>query len=72
VIISSVKINSPAADAGIRVGDKVLKVNSANAASPDAVKKAVEDAKRQKRNAVLLQLQREDQKFFIGVPFSDG
>lgn len=72
VVVTSVKVNSPAADAGIRVGDKLVKVNQTNASSPDAAKKAVDEAKKQKRNAVLLQLQREDAKFFVGVPFSGG
>lgn len=72
VLISSVKINSPAADAGIRVGDKLVKVNQASATTPDAAKKAVDEAKKQNRNAVLLQLQREDTRFFVGVPFSGG
>lgn len=71
VVVSSVKTNSPADDAGLKPGDKVLKVNQASATSAEAVKKAVDDAKKQKRNAVLLQIQRKDQKFFIGVPFSD-
>ncbi len=72
VIVSSVKINSPAADAGIRVGDRLVKVNQTTTTTPDSARKAVEDAKKQKRDAVLLQLQREDTKFFVGVPFSDG
>lgn len=72
VLISSVKINSPAADAGIRVGDKLVKVNQASATTPDAAKKAVDEAKKQNRNAVLLQLQRDDTRFFVGVPFSGG
>lgn len=72
VVISSVKVNSPAADAGIRVGDKLVKVNQASANTPDAAKKAVDEAKKQNRNAVLLQLQRGEQRFFVGVPFSDG
>lgn len=72
VVVASVKVNSPASDAGIRVGDKLVKVNQTTTSSPDAAKKAVEEAKKQKRGAVLLQLQREDAKFFVGVPFSDG
>lgn len=71
VVVSSVKINSPAADAGIQQGDKLVKVNQANVTTPEAVRKAVDEAKRQKREAVLLQLQRKDQRFFVGVPFSD-
>ncbi len=70
LVVSSVKVNSPAADAGIRVGDKLVKVNQTNATSADVAKKAVDDAKKQNRNAVLLQLQRNDTRFFVGVPFS--
>lgn len=72
VTVSSVKVNSPAADAGVRVGDRLVKVNQSNATTPDAAKKAVDEAKKQNRNAVLLQLQRDDTRFFVGVPFSDG
>lgn len=72
VVVSSVKVNSPAADAGIRVGDKLLKVNQAAANSPEAVKKAVEDARKSNGQAVLLQLERGGGKYFIGVPFSEG
>lgn len=70
LVVSSVKVNSPASDAGIRVGDKLVKVNQTNVTSADVAKKAVDDAKKQNRNAVLLQLQRNDTRYFVGVPFS--
>ncbi|HVY89403.1 MAG TPA: Do family serine endopeptidase [Hyphomonadaceae bacterium] len=72
VVVASVKTNSPAEDAGIRVGDKLVMVNQTAVNSTDAAKKAVDEARKQKREAVLLQLQREDNKFFVGVPFSGG
>ncbi len=71
VVVSSVKVNSPAAEAGIRVGDKLLKVNQTAAGSPEAARKAVEEAKKQNGTAVLLQFDRGGSKFFVGVPFSD-
>ena len=71
VVVASVKINSPAADAGIRVGDKVVKVNSATPTSLDAAKKAVDEAKAAKRGAVLFQFERAGTKYFVGVPFSE-
>ena len=71
VVVSSVKVNSPAADAGIRVGDKLLKVNQAAASTPEAAKKAVDEAKKQNGSAVLLQLERGGSKYFVGVPFSE-
>ncbi len=71
LVVASVKINSPASDAGIRVGDKVVKVNSATPTSLDAAKKAVDEAKAAKRGAVLFQFERAGAKFFVGVPFSE-
>lgn len=71
VVVSEVKMNSPAFDAGIRVGDKVVKVNSTTPTSLDAAKKAVDEAKAAKRGAVLFQFERAGNKFFVGVPFSD-
>ena len=70
VVVTSVKVNSPAADAGIRVGDKLLKVNQAAAGTPEAAKKAVDEAKKSNGSAVLLQLDRGGSKYFVGVPFA--
>ncbi len=70
VVVSSVKVNSPAADAGIRVGDKLLKVNQASAGTPEAAKKAVDEARKQNGTAVLMQFDRNGSKYFVGVPFS--
>jgi serine protease Do len=72
VFVSNVKVNSPADDAQIRRGDRIVMVNQTEIKSPEAARKAVEDAKRQKRDAVLLQVEREGQKFFVGVPFSES
>jgi serine protease Do len=72
VVVTSVKVNSAAADAGIRTGDKLLKVNQTAAATPEAAKKAVDEAKKQNGSAVLLQLERNGSKYFVGVPFPKG
>lgn len=69
VVVTAVKVNSPAADAGIRTGDKLVKVNQTQPASPEAAKKAVDDAKKANGQAVLLQLERQGTKYFVGVPF---
>ncbi|MEZ5938455.1 MAG: Do family serine endopeptidase [Hyphomonadaceae bacterium] len=72
-VVSDVRVNSPAFDEGLRPGDKVLMVNQTPVSSAEAVKKAVDDAARQKREAVLLQVQRGDgNTMFVGVPFSEG
>lgn len=69
VVISSVKVNSPAADAGLRQGDKILMVNDVEVATTDQVRSAVDAAQKAKREAVLLQVERSGRKNFIGVPF---
>jgi serine protease Do len=70
VVVTAVKVNSPAAEAGIRTGDRLVKVNQTQPASPEAVRKAVDDAKKANGQAVLLQLERQGMKYFVGVPFS--
>jgi len=70
VVVTAVRVNSPAADAGIRQGDKLVRVNQSTPASPEAAKKAVDDAKKANSEAVLLQLERQGVgKYFVGVPF---
>lgn len=71
VIITSVGVNSHAADVGVRVGDKVVKVGQEAVTTLDAVRKAVDDARKQKRTAVLLQIERDSQRFFVGIPISE-
>jgi serine protease Do len=72
IFVTNVKVNSPAEDAGIQKGDRVVMVNQTEVKSTEAARKAVEDARKQKRSAVLLQLERNDTKYFVGVPFSEG
>jgi serine protease Do len=71
LVVANVKVNSPAADAGLRSGDRVMRINQVEVKTVDAARKAVEDAKRQNRSAVLFQIERNDTRFFVGVPFSD-
>lgn len=72
VVISSVKVNSPGADAGLRQGDRIVMVNDVEVTSVDQVRRAVEAAAGAKREAVLLQIERSGRKTFVGVPFTGG
>jgi S1-C subfamily serine protease len=76
VIVNDVKVNSPAGDAQLQRGAKIISVNQTAVASPEAARKAIEDARTQKRSAVLLQVERqlnnETRRFFVGVPFPEG
>ncbi len=71
VVITSVGVNSHAADSGIRTGDRVVKVGQETVSTPEAVRKAVDAARKQGRTAVLLQVERDGQRFFVGIPIED-
>jgi serine protease Do len=72
LVVASVKVNSSAYDAGLRRGDKVISINQVDVKTTDAARRAVDEAKKQKRSAVLMQVERDGQPRFVGVPFSDG
>ncbi|MBI1359165.1 MAG: Do family serine endopeptidase [Alphaproteobacteria bacterium] len=71
-VIADVTVNSSAADSGLQAGDKLLMVNQTEVKSASDAQKAVADAKRRNRDAVLLQLERNGSKLFVGVPFSQS
>lgn len=65
VVVAAVDPNGEAADKGIRPGDVILRVNDQTVASPSEVIKAVEDAKAEKRKAVLLLVENQDGQHFV-------
>lgn len=71
VVISDVRVNSPAGIAGLRPGDKVLMVNQTATNDAGSVEDAVDAARRDRRDAVLFQIERDGRKAFVGVPFDE-
>ena len=70
LVIEDVAVNSAAADAQLRAGDKLVMVNQTPVKSASEAQRAVADAKQKHRDAVLLQIERNGTKAFVGVPFS--
>jgi serine protease Do len=70
LVIADVTVNSAAADAQLRPGDKLVMVNQTPVKTASEAQRAVADAKQKHRDAVLLQIERNGNKVFIGVPFS--
>jgi serine protease Do len=58
VVIRGVTPDSPAADAGIQLGDVILEVNHAKVNTVDDFLSAAKQAKRDKRRSSLLLVQR--------------
>ncbi|WOE75809.1 Do family serine endopeptidase [Alterisphingorhabdus coralli] len=73
VVIAAVDRNSDAARKRLRRGDVILSANGADTRSPEAFTAAVDSARSEGRDAVLLRVQRRGgQPAFIPVRFSDN
>jgi serine protease Do len=70
-VVREVAVNGPASDAGIRAGDRIRMVNQSAVSSAADVRAAIDEAKRLRREAVSMQIEREGVRSFIGVPFAD-
>ncbi len=64
VVITSLEGNGLAAGAGLEVGDVILQVGSTKVTSPSDVDHAIKDTK---TDAVLLQIERQGARIFVGV-----
>jgi serine protease Do len=70
LLVTDVEPGSDAAEHGIRAGDVILSVNSKPVSSVKDVQAAVDGASKAGRNAVLVQLLREDTNRFVALPVS--
>jgi serine protease Do len=71
-VVESVAPDKPAADAGLQPGDVIVSVNQQTVKSAEEAKTAVANAGKSGRKAVLLLIQRGEDKSFVTVPFSIG
>jgi len=72
VVVTDVLAGSDAADRGIQAGDVITSVNSQAVTSASAVEKAVSDASKSGRKAVLFQIKRDDTNRFVALPVQQG
>lgn len=72
LVVTNVERDSPAAERGIRAGDVIVSINSADVESIDDVDKAVNAATEAGRKAVLFQISRDDNSRFVALPLSEG
>ncbi len=70
LVIAQVVTDSGAEQAGLRAGDRLLLVNGAKVGSISDAQQAVRDASSEGRGAVLVQIERDGVKKFVGVPLS--
>ena len=69
VAIVRVDPDSAAAERGLRAGDLITGASGKSVSSPEDVHRAIVEAKRDGRKAVLLQVERDGNSHFVAVPF---
>ena len=72
VVVTDVDPGSDAADRGLEAGDVITNVNSKPVAGGGDIEKAMEDAAKAGRKAVLVQVTRDDASRFITLPVAKG
>ncbi|RWP80019.1 Do family serine endopeptidase [Mesorhizobium sp.] len=72
LVVTDVDPDSDAADRGIQPGDVITSVNSTEVNGTDDVAKAMADAAKSGRKAVLMQITRDDSNRFVALPVAKG
>ncbi|GLS35826.1 serine peptidase [Mesorhizobium tianshanense] len=72
LVVTDVDPDSDAADRGIQPGDIITSVNSTAVNGTDDVAKAMADAVKSGRKAVLMQISRDDSNRFVALPVAKG
>jgi serine protease Do len=72
LVVTDVDPDSDAADRGIQPGDIITAVNSVEVNGTDDVTKAMTEAVKAGRKAVLMQITRDDNNRFVALPVAKG
>jgi serine protease Do len=72
LVVTDVEPGSPAAERGIEAGDVIVAVNSIAITGAEDVARAVDEAGKAGRKAVLVQVSRDDNNRFVALPIAQG
>ena len=72
LVVTDVEPDSDAADRGLQAGDVITSVNTTEVSGADDVTKAMDDAAKAGRKAVLVQITRDDTSRFVTLPVAKG
>jgi len=72
VVIMKIEPNSAAADRGLKKGDVILEVAGKSVENPGDVREAIEAARTDKKNSVLMRLRSGDASHYVAVPLANG
>ena len=72
VVITKVEPKSAAADRGLKKGDVILEVAGKNVSNPGDVGEALDAARTDKKNSVLMRLRSGEASHYVAVPVANG
>jgi serine protease Do len=72
VVVTKVEPKSAAADRGVKKGDVILEVAGKTVANPGDVREAIEAARTDKKNNVLMRLRSGDASHYVAMPLANG
>ena len=72
LVITKVDPKSAAADRGLKKGDQILEVAGRSVSNPGDIDKALEAARADKRNSVLMRLRSGNASRYVAVPLAAG
>jgi serine protease Do len=72
IVVTDVDPDGAAAERGIQAGDVIVSVNSKEVSAASDFEKAIADASKAGRKAVLVQVAREDGSRFVALPVAKG
>ena len=72
VVVTKVDPKSAAADRGFKKGDVILEVAGKTVATPGDVREAIEAARTDKKNSVLMRLRSGDASRYVAVPLANS
>jgi serine protease Do len=72
VVVTNVDPKSAAADRGLKKGDVILEVAGKNVTNPGDVREAIEVARTDKKNSVLMRLRSGDASHYVALPLANG
>lgn len=70
VVVTDILPDSPLADKGLRNGDTIAEVDSKAVAGADAIKQAVDGARKEGKKAVLLRIEGDNGTRFLAMPLA--
>ncbi|MGZ5172460.1 MAG: PDZ domain-containing protein, partial [Burkholderiales bacterium] len=72
VVVMKVEPKSAAADRGVKKGDVILEVAGKAVTNPGDVREAIEAARTDKKNNVLMRLRSGDASHYVAMPLANG